>query len=570
MPIRITCPSCSATLSVKDEYAGRAVKCPKCGGVIPASQPAPAEPAPAAPAASSPPPPPAPPPAPEKAPHEDSDEPAKPAQTGGRVVGKPVSRSKGADDEEERPRKRRDEDDDRDTRSKKDSGGEKDGDDGKGEKRSRDDRDRDDDERGDRPKRRRRDDDDRPARREKPPSGANAPLLVAIIGFFMLTCCGGVGYGIYWFYNKAKETVETVNFRVTRAGFDRLAVGTTTRAQAEQVLGGAKVATTQDLEKIFPGDAAAFEKWTPMVANGRAVFWRNGDDFLIAAFHPNVEGEARLQMKEWKPSVGLSVYAGEQSDITFLQKYPPGKKPVDPPINPPVGGGKDDEPPPGTEFVKVNSLDLAQEYKTNPAGADAQYKGKWLQVEGKIEYIDPGDARKTDDVTGVRLEGVPIRNGTFEVRCFARQDQASKVLNLTRGQTATFKGKCTGIPTAGFVWIDHCRVESNGNDPALVVTARNLILEFAKDKDAARKKYTDKEVLVTDVEFVSVSDSLANFKVSGKGPAITIQANFTFRQDEKLAKLKPGDRVKFKARAGQLFGATPKEYVSFYEAILVP
>jgi len=51
MPIRLTCPSCSATLSVKDEYAGRAVKCPKCGGVIPASQPA----APAAPAAAPPP-----------------------------------------------------------------------------------------------------------------------------------------------------------------------------------------------------------------------------------------------------------------------------------------------------------------------------------------------------------------------------------------------------------------------------------------------------------------------------------------------------------------------------------
>ncbi|HUR54129.1 MAG TPA: hypothetical protein VMZ71_08355, partial [Gemmataceae bacterium] len=40
----ITCPACSATLNLKDELAGRAVKCPKCGGVIPASatQPPPA------------------------------------------------------------------------------------------------------------------------------------------------------------------------------------------------------------------------------------------------------------------------------------------------------------------------------------------------------------------------------------------------------------------------------------------------------------------------------------------------------------------------------------------------
>jgi predicted Zn finger-like uncharacterized protein len=51
MPIRITCPSCAATLSVKDENAGRAVKCPKCEGVIPVPTPVapPPPPAPASP-----------------------------------------------------------------------------------------------------------------------------------------------------------------------------------------------------------------------------------------------------------------------------------------------------------------------------------------------------------------------------------------------------------------------------------------------------------------------------------------------------------------------------------------
>ena len=35
MPLRVVCPSCSSQLSVRDEFAGRAVRCPKCGGVIP-------------------------------------------------------------------------------------------------------------------------------------------------------------------------------------------------------------------------------------------------------------------------------------------------------------------------------------------------------------------------------------------------------------------------------------------------------------------------------------------------------------------------------------------------------
>src|SRR4051794_30681785 len=31
MPIPVSCPSCSATFRVKDEYAGKRAKCPKCG-----------------------------------------------------------------------------------------------------------------------------------------------------------------------------------------------------------------------------------------------------------------------------------------------------------------------------------------------------------------------------------------------------------------------------------------------------------------------------------------------------------------------------------------------------------
>ena len=34
MPIAVRCPSCSASFSVKDEYAGKRTKCPKCGGPL--------------------------------------------------------------------------------------------------------------------------------------------------------------------------------------------------------------------------------------------------------------------------------------------------------------------------------------------------------------------------------------------------------------------------------------------------------------------------------------------------------------------------------------------------------
>src|SRR5437868_6904629 len=34
MAIALTCPSCARELKVKDELAGRKIKCPKCGKVI--------------------------------------------------------------------------------------------------------------------------------------------------------------------------------------------------------------------------------------------------------------------------------------------------------------------------------------------------------------------------------------------------------------------------------------------------------------------------------------------------------------------------------------------------------
>ena len=34
MPISLTCPSCERGLKVKDELAGRKIKCPKCSEVI--------------------------------------------------------------------------------------------------------------------------------------------------------------------------------------------------------------------------------------------------------------------------------------------------------------------------------------------------------------------------------------------------------------------------------------------------------------------------------------------------------------------------------------------------------
>src|SRR5439155_653854 len=41
MPVRVTCPTCSASLRIPDEAAGKKVRCPKCQAMFPTPRPAP-------------------------------------------------------------------------------------------------------------------------------------------------------------------------------------------------------------------------------------------------------------------------------------------------------------------------------------------------------------------------------------------------------------------------------------------------------------------------------------------------------------------------------------------------
>ena len=336
MPIRLTCPSCSATLSVKDEFAGRAVKCPKCGGVIPASQPAtPAAATPVAPppAATSPPPAPAAEAAPaEKAPLDDFDEPAKPAKTGGKITGKPVARSKGADEDEDRPRetttmttrttarvvnatrmKTRTTPKARNamvtTRTATETAPRNGGVGTTMTTMAR----------------------HAAAAASKPSGGSNTPIILAHCWRLpahllrrrrlrrLLVHEQGQGDRRE---GQAKESKST-NFSSEPVELQRPPkVGASTRGQVDLTLGDGKVATTDDLKLAFGTDTKKVEAWTPKVDDGRAIIWRNNDDFILAAFHPGADAAARLQAKEWRPKSAGNASDGELDDAKFLEKFP--------------------------------------------------------------------------------------------------------------------------------------------------------------------------------------------------------------------------------------------------------
>ncbi|MDY3558927.1 hypothetical protein R5W23_006103 [Gemmata sp. JC673] len=233
MPIRLVCPSCSAALSVKDEYAGRAVKCPKCGSVIPGSASAPSASKPALPSPL--------PPLPQE---------PKAAQNLFEVVNeteepkgeRPSDKDRTRDDERgERPA-RRDRGDDRNDEAVA--------------KRSK--RNTPDDDRDDRPvrKKRRRDDDDyeddegRSARKE---GRSKLTLILALVFGSLILCCGGVSLGVYYVLQKAGDRVQEVTNDLKNKA-----------EQAEKAANSAPISiTAEELAREFKANpTAAAEKYT--------------------------------------------------------------------------------------------------------------------------------------------------------------------------------------------------------------------------------------------------------------------------------------------------------------------
>jgi hypothetical protein len=373
-------------------------------------------------------------------------------------------------------------------------------------------------------------------------------MIVAVICGTLLLCCAGVGGGIYWLYGKARNTVQQArddlkqardelslwNPSVNRVNYDRLSVGTTTRLQAELTHGGGKTATSEDIEKIFGVDAQEAERWMGKVAQNRVVVWRNGDDYILAAFHPNGDAESRLQMKEWKPKVGAKTFTGETSDTVFLEKYP--FKKIDDLSGPPV---------------IVSSEDLAQAFKDDKFSAESKYKDKVVLVEGKLSDIN----LTFDGEMFAMLEGSP--EGTMKIRCAVQKADANQVFGTSRGQTIKFRGKCT---TSNGIYVDVTsgKYESRGvEDPAVTTLASDIIKDYSQGEATGDRKYKDKTLTINEAYVESkTADSVFVAYSSKTKLTMRIKVTLSGGFQSQLASVKMGDRIKVKGECTGMFDNT--------------
>mgnify|MGYP004658953957 CR=1 FL=1 len=90
------------------------------------------------------------------------------------------------------------------------------------------------------------------------------------------------------------------------------------------------------------------------------------------------------------------------------------------------------------EYTSVSVNDMMDALNNNAMGASDKYKGKYLEITGKLTNIDA--AGKYIDL---------MADGDFEiigVQCYIKNDdQKSKISSMSKGDTITLKGKCTDV-----------------------------------------------------------------------------------------------------------------------------
>lgn len=90
------------------------------------------------------------------------------------------------------------------------------------------------------------------------------------------------------------------------------------------------------------------------------------------------------------------------------------------------------------EYTTASVNDMMDALNNNAMGASDKYKGKYLEITGKLTNIDA--AGKYIDL---------MADGDFEiigVQCYIKNDdQKAKIASMSKGDTVTLKGKCTDV-----------------------------------------------------------------------------------------------------------------------------
>jgi hypothetical protein len=88
--------------------------------------------------------------------------------------------------------------------------------------------------------------------------------------------------------------------------------------------------------------------------------------------------------------------------------------------------------------IQIEASKLMEEYRGNQLKADNQYKGKTLQITGKVKQVK----KDWSDNYYIQLEAASVM---YTVDVYVKSSELSKIGNLNSGQTITVAGTCEGF-----------------------------------------------------------------------------------------------------------------------------
>jgi hypothetical protein len=88
--------------------------------------------------------------------------------------------------------------------------------------------------------------------------------------------------------------------------------------------------------------------------------------------------------------------------------------------------------------IQIDAQKLYEEYKANQLKADGLYKGKTLQVTGKVVKVSQ------DALTDEYYLQIAGASKSKSVNVFFRASELNKIADFNEGQTVTVVGRCEG------------------------------------------------------------------------------------------------------------------------------
>ncbi|MCI0704703.1 MAG: OB-fold putative lipoprotein [Planctomycetia bacterium] len=150
------------------------------------------------------------------------------------------------------------------------------------------------------------------------------------------------------------------------------------------------------------------------------------------------------------------------------------------------------------------------------AKKDTEYKGKMVEVTGKVQHFEmgPGSGAAVSlgdvDTSGKLVSGV-VHARLLEFEPWNR---------LTYDQTVTIRGKCLSV--GGYAEVTDCVILNEGPSPVIAITAEELAKEYKQDKKGTDAKYYTRVGNVLIGKSLAISGEIVSWQDS-KTPQVTLK-----------------------------------------------